>query len=348
MAKLPFQLQPSCHANPRELAVESTCVTLTRCTAERAKSPLRLGSAGLSCVPAEMTGAGMKLNNQIENPKAWIEALIKSFTNGCSENSLKNRENDRAWADPLIGFSSGDDPIYQEFKRYIGPFHWTPSEIFNQSFPELKVRQDQLTIISWVLPHTDDIKSDNRKETIYPSEKWVRARVYGEEFNKDLHRHVVSTLQASGFEAVAPTLSTLWGTKMSKHYGLASTWSERHGAYASGLGTFGLCDGLITPRGKAVRIGSVVARIKIPPSKRGYKDHHAYCLFFTKGQCGECIHRCPAGAITEAGHDKVKCRDYIQQVIVNYVKTHFGFEGYGCGLCQTGVPCESEIPSKPL
>jgi len=294
-----------------------------------------------------MTGAGMKLNNQIENPKAWIEAFIKSFTNGCSENSLKNRENDRAWADPLIGFSSGNDPIYQEFKRYIGPFHWTPSEIFNQSFPELKVTQDQLTIISWVLPHTDDIKSDNRKETIYPSEKWVRARVYGEEFNKDLHRHVVSTLQASGFEAVAPTLSTLWGTKMSKHYGLASTWSERHGAYASGLGTFGLCDGLITPRGKAVRIGSVVARIQIPPSKRGYRDHHAYCLFFTKGQCGKCIHRCPAGAITEAGHDKVKCRDYTQQVIVNYVKTHFGFEGYGCGLCQTGVPCESEIPSKP-
>ena len=289
----------------------------------------------------------MKLNNRIKNSKAWIEVFIKSFTNECPENSLKNKENDRAWADPLIGFASGDDPIYQEFKRHIGSFHWTPLEIFNQSFPELKVTQDQLTIISWVLPHTDDIKSDNRKETVYPSERWARARVYGEEFNKKLHRHVVSTLQASGFEAVAPTLSTLWERKMSEHYGLASTWSERHAAYASGLGTFGLCDGLITPRGKAVRIGSVVARIKIPPSKREYNDHHAYCLFFTKGQCGKCIHRCPAGAVTEAGHDKVKCRDYIRQVTGNYVKSHFSFEGYGCGLCQTGVPCESEIPNKP-
>jgi epoxyqueuosine reductase QueG len=289
----------------------------------------------------------MKLNNQMKNSKAWIEAFIKSFTNECPENSLKNKEDDRAWANPLIGFASGDDPIYREFKRHIGSFHWTPLEIFNQSFPELKVTQDQLTIISWVLPHTDDIKSDNRKETVYPSERWARARVYGEEFNKNLHRHVVSTLQASGFEAIAPTLSTLCETKISEHYGLASTWSERHAAYASGLGTFGLCDGLITPRGKAVRIGSVVARIKIPPSKRGYNDHHAYCLFFTKGQCGKCIHRCPVGAVTEAGHDKVKCRDYIRQVTVNYVKSHFGFEGYGCGLCQTGVPCESEIPNKP-
>lgn len=288
----------------------------------------------------------MKLNNQMKNPKAWIEVFIKSFTNECSENSLKNKENDRAWSDPLVGFSSADDPIYQEFKRHIGPFYWTPLEIFNQSFPELKVTQDQLTIISWVLPHTEDIKSDNRKETLYPSERWARARVYGEEFNKNLHRHVVSTLQASGFEAIAPTLSPLCETKMSEHYGLASTWSERHAAYASGLGTFGLCDGLITPRGKAVRVGSVVARLKIPPSKREYNNHHAYCLFFAKGQCGKCIPRCPAGAVTEAGHDKVKCRDYIRQVTVNYVKSHFGFEGYGCGLCQTGVLCESEIPSK--
>ena len=27
-----------------------------------------------------------------------------------------------------------------------------------------------------------------------------------------------------------------------------------------------------------------------------------------------------------------------------YVTSHFGFEAYACGLCQTGVPCESRIP----
>jgi epoxyqueuosine reductase len=289
---------------------------------------------------------GMKLSNQFKDPKFWIEAFIKSFTNECPENSLKNEENDRAWEDPLIGFSSGDDPVYQEFKKHIGSFHWTPLEIFTKTFPGLKVTPDQLTVISWALPHTNAIKSDNRKETVYPSERWARARIYGEEFNKKLHRYVVATLQASGFEAVAPTLSVLWEIKTSEDYGLASTWSERHAAYASGLGTFGLCDGLITPRGKAVRFGSVVAQIKIPLSKKGYNDHHAYCLFFTTGQCGKCIHRCPAEAITETGHDKVKCRNYIRRVIEAYVKSHFGFEGYGCGLCQTGVPCESKIPSK--
>jgi hypothetical protein len=28
----------------------------------------------------------------------------------------------------------------------------------------------------------------------------------------------------------------------------------------------------------------------------------------------------------------------------NYVLSHHGFEGYGCGFCQVGVPCESKIP----
>jgi len=140
-------------------------------------------------------------------------------------------------------------------------------------------------------------------------------------------------------------LSPLWETKISKRYGFASTWSERHAAYASGLGTFGLCDGLITPKGKAMRCGSVVAHIKIPPTKRSYNDHHAYCLFFSEGICGKCIQRCPAGAITEKGHDKVKCEKHLQ-ITRDYVRSHFGFEGYGCGLCQTGVPCESKIPTE--
>jgi epoxyqueuosine reductase QueG len=94
-----------------------------------------------------------------------------------------------------------------------------------------------------------------------------------------------------------------------------------------------------------MRCGSVVVNIKIPFTKRAYRDHHAYCLFFSKGTCGKCIERCPAGALTPAGHDKVKCRSYIFAKVREYVKSSFGFEGYGCGLCQTGVPCESKIPS---
>jgi epoxyqueuosine reductase QueG len=273
-----------------------------------------------------------------------VETIIKDFLSRPEENTLKNKENDRAWADPLVGFSRGDDPLYEEYKKYVGPFHFTPLEIFRETFPSSEVAADQLTVITWILPQTEKTKADLRKETVNPSERWVRARIFGEEVNMKLRKHVAATLQASGIEAVAPMLSSLWGERKSERFGDASNWSERHAAYAAGLGTFGLCDGLITPKGKAMRCGSVVARIRIPATARPYQDPHAYCLFFSKGICGTCIKRCPAGAVTEAGHDKKKCRSFLTTMRA-YVSSHFGFEGYGCGFCQTGVPCESGIPA---
>jgi epoxyqueuosine reductase len=282
--------------------------------------------------------------SSVKDPAKWIEGVIRDFINRSPENTLKNQKNDRAWADPLVGFSGGDDPLFEKYREYVASFHMTPQEIFNKTFPETKARPGELTIISWILPQTEESKADNRKETHYPSERWARARIFGEEVNNKLRAHVVKALEGARVQAVAPILAPFWERKISEKYGRASNWSERHAAYASGLGTFGLCDGLITPRGKAMRCGSVIARIAIPPMERPYQDHRAYCLFFSRGTCKKCAERCPAGAITEAGHDKEKCYKYMHPRINEYVETHFGFKGYGCGLCQTAVPCESRNP----
>jgi epoxyqueuosine reductase len=277
---------------------------------------------------------------------AWLQNIIKTFLNNPSQNTLQNEIHEKAFDQPLVGFSSGDDPVYEDFKKHVGPFHWTPLEIFTKTFPGLPVNPGDLSVISWILPQTEATRRDNRKQTQFPSERWTRARVFGEESNINLRDHVVKALEAEGYEAVAPMLSPLWSRRKSKEFWLSSTWSERHAAYASGLGTFGLCDGLITPVGKAMRTGSVVAHIQLPPTPRPYKDHHQYCLFFTDSICGECMARCPVGAITERGHDKLKCHKHLRISIRGYIKTHFGFKGRGCGLCQTKVPCESKIPTK--
>jgi epoxyqueuosine reductase QueG len=281
-----------------------------------------------------------------EQASVWIESLIQDFVGKSPENNLGNGTGEKAFAGALVGFSRGGDPLYEEYKEVVGPYHWTPREIFALTFPEQQVDAEELTVISWVLPLIQATKQDNRKEIFYPSERWARARIFGEEVNAKLRRHVVEALRDRGYDAVAPQLSPQWERKTSDRFFLASTWSERHAAYASGLGTFGLCDGLITAKGKAMRTGSVVARIQIPPTPRPYSDHREYCLFFSHGSCGKCIPRCPVGAITEAGHDKSKCVTHIRLTTKDYVKTHFGFEGYGCGLCQTKVPCESRIPKK--
>ncbi len=275
---------------------------------------------------------------------AWIEHVIKDFIEKSPTNTLQNKANEKAFDTPLVGFSRGEDPIYQTYKEVVGPFHWTPAEIFTRTFDGIAVTPQELTVISWILPQTKATKADNRKQSTFPAERWARARIYGEAFNVELRKHVVAILQKNGYPALAPMLSDQWEKKKSDAYVIASTWSERHAAYASGLGTFGLCDGLITPRGKAMRTGSVIARMNVPPTKRPYRNHHAYCLFYTKGICGKCISRCPVEALSEAGHDKIKCRNHLKPATEDYVKTHYGFDGYGCGLCQTKVPCESKIP----
>ncbi len=278
---------------------------------------------------------------------SWIEEVVRDFLVLSPENTLRNQEKDRAFEQVIVGFSRGEDPLYDAYKELVGPFHWTPLEIFARTFPKLAMTAGELTVIAWVVAHNPLTKEDNRRESFYPSERWARARIFGEEVNEKLRRHVVAALGSEGFAAVAPALSPHWERKLSERYVFASTWSERHAAYASGLGTFGLCDGLITPLGKAVRVGSVIARIRIPPTSRPYKDHQAYCLFHSRGICKKCVTRCPVGALSEAGHDKKKCRSHVRPVTEEYVKAHYGFDGYGCGLCQTGVPCESKIPLPP-
>ena len=278
-----------------------------------------------------------------EHTADWIASIINQFIDESPENTLNNEANDKAWTEFIVGFSNGGDPLYEFYKKDIGDFFLSPSDIFAHAYPNTAFDPKDLTIITWILPQTENTKADHRDQNQIPTENWARARIFGEIANDKLREHIVAALREAGFDAVAPVLSPLFNDTKFGNYGRSSTWSERHAAYTAGLGTFGLCDGLITPKGKAMRCGSVIAKINIPPSKRPYEDHHAYCLFYTKGTCGECITRCPAGAISENGHDKVKCKKFVDTT-AEYVPKHYGFIGYGCGFCQTDVPCESEIP----
>jgi hypothetical protein len=42
--------------------------------------------------------------------------------------------------------------------------------------------------------------------------------------------------------------------------------------------------------------------------------------------------------------DSRPCKKYLFEVTSAYAKSHYGFASYGCGFCQTAVPCEAGIP----
>jgi ferredoxin len=276
---------------------------------------------------------------------AAITKIILNFINTSPANTLTLPKNEPAWEEALIGFACASDPVFESYKQHVGEFHFTPIEIFKLTFPDLSVAAEDLSLIAWVLPQREPTKADNRAETFYPSKRWALARIPGEEFNVLLRKHLVAKLTEKGIRAVAPSLSEKWEIVADSKFGRSSRWSERHAAFAAGLGTFGLCDGLITAKGKAHRVGSVVAQAKLEPTPRPYENHRAYCLYFTKGKCMACTKRCPVSAISEDGHDKQKCRRHTLDVCGPYVKNKYKINGgYGCGLCQTKVPCESSIP----
>jgi ferredoxin len=273
-------------------------------------------------------------------------AQINSWMDDSDNNSIEPGAETKAFDTPLVGVAHGEDQLFTFLKHDIGSqFYWTPEEAFSLAFPDENANAEELSVIAWILPQTEQTRLAHRKARNLPSVEWSKARHFGEMVNENLRRYVVKLFMADGYQACAPILLPQWSGAISDQYGYASSWSERHTAHVCGLGTFGLSDGLITPVGKAVRVGSVIVRRRFTPTSRSYTAHNEWCLFHSSGKCRACMQRCPVGAISETGHDKVKCKEYIRNVTAVHVETEqLGFKVSSCGLCQTKVPCENRNP----
>ena len=75
------------------------------------------------------------MKKRAQMPGNWIKGLIADFIATSPLNTMGTEAGEPAWEDALVGFASGADPIWQQYKEYIGAFHWTPWEVFNQHCP---------------------------------------------------------------------------------------------------------------------------------------------------------------------------------------------------------------------
>jgi len=284
-----------------------------------------------------------------EQPEKCLAEEVQRFVAESDANRLTMIDHGRIFDDPLVGFADGDDPLFAQYKEIIGDFHWHPRDLLERCAGDegYAGSLENIGIVSWVIPVMRQTIKSNSTQKQFPSPRWAHARDAGEKFNVLLREHVVEYLRDAGYVAVAPMDSSYWRVVMDERVGVASSWSERHAAYAAGLGTFSLNDALITPKGIAHRLGSVITNIRLEATPRSYESRTANCLFYNSGTCGRCIKRCPSGALSEAGHDKTKCSMYIYQCIEE-LREPYGIDvTTGCGLCQTGVPCSTRIPKRP-
>ena len=286
------------------------------------------------------------------NPADFVEQEIKGFVRTSADNRLPFMRDYIMWDEPIIGFADGDDRIFDQYKTIISPEHLTPREALAKSCgkgPE--ELPSKLSVISWILPATEETRKSNRTEVRLPSRLWSHTRWYGEKFNDKLRTYVVEFMTDLGYLATAPFMQPYF-KMFSSDKGPYSNWSERHVAYAAGLGTFSLSDGLITERGIAIRCGSVVTSLEVPATPRTASGPYSNCLFYSGVNCRACIDRCPAGAISEKGHDKKKCQKYLGDIGYSRQLSNQGYDNEksvaGCGLCQTKVPCEFHNPTVRL
>lgn len=269
---------------------------------------------------------------------------IKQFVMNSSDNIFKEIDG-HYFDEPIVQFASGDNPLFQKYKVIIGEHHLTPKEILEATF------SNQLdthgSVISIVLPVNSIARMNNRKEREFGSKEWALTRYYGDElFIDKLVEHIIVFLNLNGYWGDAPARSDYFQKKMIGQ-DISSNWSERHIAFAAGLGTFSINDGFITEKGIAVKLVSILTDANIPQSEQVYTHHQQNCLWSNKGRCGACMKRCPVGAITDKGHDKIKCYMHCYGESSKEIAKSYGGNpeyGSGCGLCQTGVPCEYRNP----
>jgi len=258
----------------------------------------------------------------MNSPKITLQT-IKQQLDDFVLNSPKNIVPDlgmmRLFDRPLLAVASADDAYWEELKRpeVIGPCHLSPTEWLSGA----------RSIVSCFLPFTESIRSANRSEG-EPATEWVYGRYEGGFFVGDVCRFLVDLIQRTGGHALAPSVNERFAI-----VNLRSNWSERHTAFIAGLGTFSLSRSLITTVGSAGRIGSVITDMELEPTPRPYTALEEYCR-----KCGACIKRCPPMAIDKSGKDNNVCRIYCDGTKVRYAPR------YGCGKCQTAVPCEARRP----
>ena len=289
------------------------------------------------------------------DPCRFLDNAIKEYVRTSPLNHLAAFDNAPIVDEPIVAFADGDDPIFQDLKTIIGEFHLTPREIM-EKYTASKRWQfgaaggiDRISVISWALPLTQETRLGERSSPFGGSPRYNHSRWIGIRLYESLSQYVAALLEVLGCNAVAPTESKLFEIKHMPGDWLAANWSERHVAYASGLGTFGLNGLMITAHGCAVYLGSVVCDRALAATPRNASPT-ANCLFYRGESCGRCIARCIGSAISEEGRSNSTCLANLRDRQADKVRSLGLDKGLigpapACGRCSTSVPCEDKIPS---
>jgi epoxyqueuosine reductase QueG len=247
----------------------------------------------------------------MEFMKTEIEKLMNGFIAGYHDHV--------DWKKPLIGYADVNSPYIRSLRSIVSPTHYLPEDIL----------KDSTVIISYFLPFAETIGLDNEAED-EPSRLWTLAYTETNEMFRQLNDYLIDKIGQMGFHGAVPENV---GTIDNEH--IYSNWSQRHIAYAAGLGTFGMNNMLITENGCCGRFSSLVTDLPVAADEPRQEE---FCTYKLNGKCGICMRKCPIDAFNaDKGYDRRSCFARLDEF-----ERRLGTDG--CGKCTVGLPCTFRRP----
>ena len=315
-----------------------------------------------------------------------MNAAVSRFLENLFDSSELNRlpaeyGGHQIFEKPTIGVLAGNDPIIGRFKEVVTPAHLTPAEMWSQSasskrgigddhphgrpmpdagtWTDLAELSARIKVLSIVFPYTrsileDGSRSSRRTPLTGLALNWAHA------FHTEVYDKMTPFVVEQGYRIMVPQRSRFHSVLLrlsSPH--VVSAWSERHYAFAAGLGTFGLAEHLITEHGCNVRLASFITDAPLEITPRANDDPFANCLYFAKGTCAKCVARCPSRALTQDCHNKLLCElirhresarvraelaPFLKPIKRRFLYLPVVDRPIGCALCQYDVPCMDRNP----
>lgn len=268
-----------------------------------------------------------------------IESSAHRFLASARDAMFFTGEGGRVFTAVSVGVQRASHEIFARLSRIIEG-HLAPMDFFEAEHGE-HAAHENLSVVSFAFHINPEIVKDNSGEETFPSVTWFEARQKFDFICTQFIEHMSGVF--TGGKITVPSRSTRYRADLSKEVPL-SNWSERHVAFACGLGSFGLHGALITHKGCTHRLISMIVDQSMEVYADPPDDPYFNCLHFRDGSCGACITRCPVRAIVPGRHIIERCYGHEWMTCRLKSKEIYGSEVAACGLCMCGVPCDTAEP----
>lgn len=218
--------------------------------------------------------------------------------------------------EPLLGIAGINDLYIRSLRQVVNPGHLLPEDLL----------PDARSVVAYFLPFKKYIVEENRRGR-NASRLWAEVYIKTNRLLAGIAGEIAALMAGEGFKCAWEKPTHNFDTEL-----LVSYWSHKHVAFACGLGRFGKNHLLVSDRGCAGRISSLVTDWDpgTPP------DNEERSPFYQcPEKCVYCFKSCPTGALRENGLDKRACYG----MCLENDRLHQDLELCDvCGKCSTG-PC---------